>query len=329
MALPTKNGRLRMKLQFAPKWLLSGLCALLLGACTHKPNKTLESGNVMAPPPPPPQSSLLLKEARLESEQLRTEVASLKILMAKQAGELRALREQTQSIQHRESDQGSQLQTIRGELLTAKAEQDRLRRRNTELEGQVSSMPKTEQLLATIQGLRDSFQQVMTNMKSLASDIKLIKKEMNLSSKKAAPKQITLRPSNKSGDNPERTPDAQGKIIIEYGDTLWGLARQYKISVQQLKEWNDLDSDFIMTGFRLQVVSPESLKEKPPAKAELITKPSSSTPAKAPIQAAQSAQTTLQKKSDVNVENEQGTPPVEPKHILSIGNPQTDTHETP
>ncbi len=312
-----------------PKWLASGLCALLLGACAHKPTNPEESHPTVKATPPPP-STLLLKEARRESDHLRSELASLKILMAKQAGELRSLREQTQSIRTRETDQGNQLQSLRGELLSAKAEQDQLRRRNEELEGQVSSTPKTDELLATIQHLRDSFQKVMTNMKSLVADIKLIKREMKISEKNMAPKQITLRPSKEKPSNSEaHNPDAQGKIIIRYGDTLWRLSRKYHVSVKQLKEWNDLDSDFIMTGFRLQVIPPKDIKENETNNEKLITQPSSNSQS---IHANQD-NSEIQVKESATPESTatiaQDNKPKESKHILSIGNPQSDTHETP
>ena len=68
------------------------------------------------------QQGVLLQEARNESENLRAEIGALKILMAKQAGEIQSLRGQSQSVHHREQDQGLQLQQIRGELLSSQAE---------------------------------------------------------------------------------------------------------------------------------------------------------------------------------------------------------------
>ena len=119
----------------------------------------------------------------------------------------------------------------------------------------------------------------------------------------------------------QQTPDAKGRIIIQDGDTLWKLSRTYQVSVGQLREWNNMTSDLIMTGFRLKVAQP------------LETVETQSTPAKAqtelPVPAAKeesldnSVQTNPQPTMDARVEI-----PSEPKHILSIASPQSDSHES-
>jgi LysM repeat protein len=206
---------------------------------------------------PPPQQTVLLQEARFEAENMRAELAGLKILMAKQAGELRSLREQSQSVHHREQDQGQQLQNIRSQLLSSQAERDQLRKHNMELEGQVASAPDTSQLASDIQAIRSSFQNMMSSMKELVSDITLIKREMRLTTNKLKPQQTQLkRTQAPKALTDQQTPDAKGRIIIQDGDTLWKLSRTYQVSVGQLKEWNNMTSDLIMTGLRLKVAHP-------------------------------------------------------------------------
>jgi LysM repeat protein len=271
---------------------------------------------------PPPQT-ILLQEARFEAANMRAELAGLKILTAKQAGELRSLREQSQSIHHREQDQGQELQNIRSQLLSSQAERDQLRKHNMELEGQVAGIPDTSQLVSDIQAIRSSFQNMMSSMKRLVSDITLIKREMRLTTKKLKPQQTKLAKAQPPTAFPDQqTPDAKGRIIIQDGDTLWKLSRTYQVSVGQLREWNNMTSDLIMTGFRLKVAQP------------LETVETQSTPAKAqtelPVPAAKeesldnSVQTNPQPTMDARVEI-----PSEPKHILSIASPQSDSHESP
>ena len=147
-----------MKRLYWQHMILSGTIVLTLGACVHKPTKAMQADSQIEAASLPPQQTVLLQEARFEAENMRAEIASLKILMAKQAGELRSLREQSQSVHNREQDQGQQLQNIRSQLLSSQAERDQLRMQNMELEGQVAGIPDTSQLVSDIQAIRTSFQ---------------------------------------------------------------------------------------------------------------------------------------------------------------------------
>lgn len=254
---------------------------------------------------------------------MRAELAGLKILTAKQAGELRSLREQSQSIHHREQDQGQELQNIRSQLLSSQAERDQLRKQNMELEGQVAGIPDTSQLVSDIQAIRSSFQNMMSSMKRLVSDITLIKREMRLTTKKLKPQQTKLAKAQPPTAFPDQQPpDAKGRIIIQDGDTLWKLSRTYQVSVGQLREWNNMTSDLIMTGFRLKVAQPlETVgAQSTPAKDSTEL----SVPAAKEESLDNSVQTNPQPTMDARVEI-----PSEPKHILSIASPQSDSHESP
>jgi LysM repeat protein len=271
----------------------------------------------------PPQQTVLLQEARFEAENMRAELASLKILMAKQAGELQSLREQSQSVHRREKDQGQQLQNIRSQLLSSQAERDQLRKHNMELEGQVAGIPDTSQLASDIQAIRTSFQDMMSSIKELASDITLIKREMRLTTKKLKPQQTQLKktqaPKALTG---QQSPDAKGRIIIQYGDTLWKLSRTYQVSVGQLREWNNLTSDLIMTGLRLKVAQPLETVEAQPNPTKASKELPLPTAEKESLDS--SGQENPQSTMDTRVEI-----PSEPKHMLSIASPQSDSHESP
>ena len=128
--LPTKNGRSFMKRLYLQHMIVSGTLVFALGACVHKPTKSMKADIPIEVPSPPPQHMVLLQEAHAEAADLRGEVASLKILMAKQMGELQSLRGQSQSVHHREQDQGLQLQKIRSQLFSSQAERDQLRKHN-------------------------------------------------------------------------------------------------------------------------------------------------------------------------------------------------------
>ena len=312
-----------MKRLYWQHMILSGTLVLTLGACVHKPTKAMQAHPQVETASPPPQQTVLLQEARFEAENMRAELAGLKILMAKQAGELRSLREQSQSVHHREQDQGQQLQNIRSQLLSSQAERDQLRKQNMELEGQVAGIPDTSQLVSDIQAIRTSFQTMMASMKELVSDITLIKREMRLTTKKLKPQQTQLkRTQTPKVLTDQQTPDAKGRIIIQDGDTLWKLSRTYQVSVGQLREWNSLTSDLIMTGLRLKVAQPLETVEaqSTPAKASKEL----SVPAAKKESLDNSGQENLQPTMDTHVEI-----PSEPKHMLSIASPQPDSHESP
>ena len=183
MGLPTKIGRSFMKRLILHPMVLAGILALTLGACVHKPSKITKAAVPIDIPSAPPQEIVLLQEARTESQNMRAELASLKILLAKQEGELRALRSQSQAIHEREEEQGHQLQKIRSELISTQLERDQLQKYKTEMEGQIGSASDTAQLLSDIQAIRTSFQQMMTNMQGLVADMHSLKQEIRLASK--------------------------------------------------------------------------------------------------------------------------------------------------
>jgi LysM repeat protein len=296
--------------------ILSGTFILTLGGCVHKPTKPDAVDSSIGYVSQPPQQQVLLQEARTDNENLRAEIGALKILMAKQAGELQSLRGRSQSIQHREQDQGVQLQHIRGELLDSQAERDQLRKHNMELESQVASMPDTTQLVSDIQTLNQSFHQIMTSMKQLSTDITLIKQEIHRSSGKAQPLQTNLpvsKPHTFSGES--RMPDSQGRIVIQNGDSLWKLSQRYHVSIAQLREWNELNSDVIMTGFKIRVTSPMVPQSN--------SVHSSSNPVEPPAFPAIQEPLTEPVHENIPLQDNRVESVPEPKHILSLGNPQS------
>jgi LysM repeat protein len=301
------------------RMILSGTFILALGACAHKPAKPVEGKPPVVQFSPTVPQDGLLQELRTENDNLRAELGSLKILMAKQAGEIQTLREQSQSIHHREQDQGTTLQKVRAELLSTQTERDQLRKHNTELEGRVASMPDTSQLVSDIQALTASFQHIMTSMKQLTTDITLIKRKIHINPDKRDPQRTTLTTSEQHPSSRElQTPDAQGRIVIRDGDSLWKLARQYDVSVTQLKEWNGINSDVIRTGFPLRVTLPaETQANRTQSSIEPPAPPVSQEQVKEPVPQHVPA-------PDNRVE----TAP-EPKHILSLGSSGAESDETP
>ena len=62
--------------------------------------------------------------------------------------------------------------------------------------------------------------------------------------------------------------EPSGIYVVEAGDTLWRIAHEHRISVQELKDLNDLTDDLIRVGDELQVpAGDEATAEAPQAPA--------------------------------------------------------------
>ena len=75
---------------------------------------------------------------------------------------------------------------------------------------------------------------------------------------------IVVDPSN--GEEPEEPePDPEEPedniYVVQSGDYLYGIANQFGISVQDIIDWNDLESDFLQVGQVLIVVDPSNSED--------------------------------------------------------------------
>ncbi|MEE9232982.1 MAG: hypothetical protein V3U07_05965, partial [Nitrospirales bacterium] len=69
-----------MRRLYLQRVILSGTLIMAIGACAHKPTKIPEINSPGEQTSHPPQQLVLLQEARTEADNLRGEMASLKIL---------------------------------------------------------------------------------------------------------------------------------------------------------------------------------------------------------------------------------------------------------
>ncbi|MGE1165375.1 LysM peptidoglycan-binding domain-containing protein [Peribacillus simplex] len=51
-------------------------------------------------------------------------------------------------------------------------------------------------------------------------------------------------------------------VKVKDGDTLWGISQTYKVSIEDIKSWNDLSSDMIYAGGTLHISQEEHYKVK-------------------------------------------------------------------
>ncbi|MCY8077542.1 LysM peptidoglycan-binding domain-containing protein, partial [Bacillus haynesii] len=52
------------------------------------------------------------------------------------------------------------------------------------------------------------------------------------------------------------------EIEVQKGDTLWGISQNYGMNLKDLKKWNQLSSDLILPGQKLNISSQEEKSEE-------------------------------------------------------------------
>ena len=98
--------------------------------------------------------------------------------------------------------------------------------------------------------------------------------------------QASVQPSNQStstvtqsqpqltGTGMTAAPQSSGYYTVKAGDSLWAIANKYGTSIQQLKQWNNLSSNFIYPGKQLAVQVSTPTKNNQVATDTKVNKPS-------------------------------------------------------
>ncbi|MCE1166186.1 MAG: LysM peptidoglycan-binding domain-containing protein [Bacteroidetes bacterium] len=73
---------------------------------------------------------------------------------------------------------------------------------------------------------------------------------------------LTIYSDKKVTEKKEKTNKNKTEYTVEEGDNLSAIADDFGVTVEDLKDWNDLDSDVIYVGQKLAVVEPKTTKEK-------------------------------------------------------------------
>lgn len=81
-------------------------------------------------------------------------------------------------------------------------------------------------------------------------------------------KRMTEAIYNTKIDTPQQQDSMAGYYVVKKGDTLWGIAREYNVTVKELKEWNNLKSDLIFPGQSLEAKGSDLPAPKPEPKPE-------------------------------------------------------------
>jgi len=74
---------------------------------------------------------------------------------------------------------------------------------------------------------------------------------------------LKIYSNKKVTENKEKTSNKKATFhIVEEGDNLSTIAEMYDVTVNDLKDWNDLEEDKILVGQKLAVIEPKTTKEK-------------------------------------------------------------------
>ena len=215
---------------------------------------------------------VLVKESRAEADRLRSELATMRIAAAKQNGNFQFSENEKNNLRLRdlETELASEVQTLRANNLKLQEERDQLRHQNVQLQARSEALPGMRQLVMDIKALQTSVHQLVQKMETLSGDILQVKKDMAIQEQtlQTVPPKLTKLPKIE----PYEAPQERATITVEYGDTLWDIARTHDISVEKLKRMNGLVSDFIFEGQQLEVPLSQSRPSEKNPQAELAAK---------------------------------------------------------
>lgn len=63
----------------------------------------------------------------------------------------------------------------------------------------------------------------------------------------------TAKPAVVAKQNAKKAPASQSWYVVQHGDTMWTIAKKFSISVDNIRQWNNLSSNTIRTGNRLLI----------------------------------------------------------------------------
>ncbi len=224
------------------------VCLLGTIGCSHYPATANDEVGAM---PLVETQDVLIREARAESNSLRSELAAIKISAAKQLAQLHSALEQAKSLQAREENMGSSIQQVQANLLTAETERDRLQQENSMLQAQSASLPGIQQLQTEVHMIQDAVHQIAVSMETLMTEVTLIKQDVSQSRRQARSRTASL-----SAFSMTTPPPAMANAepwVVKPGDTLWQISLERNISIDSLMAMNQLSSDLIVEGQTLHV----------------------------------------------------------------------------
>lgn len=195
------------------------------------------------------QAQRTIMDLRTEIQGLQRELGATRAAQARLEGELR-------EAQRRAHEAQGAVEGQREELVRTREERDRLAAISRELQGQLAELGRLRQQVSEAGRdqlrLRALEQAIGRQTKELAE----LKSAMQKLSTRSEPKPASARlagpiyqgVSDRPALSGEPTESASRTVIVERGDTLWGLARKHRVRLAELIAVNNLMSDLIRPG---------------------------------------------------------------------------------
>ncbi|HYF97548.1 MAG TPA: LysM peptidoglycan-binding domain-containing protein [Coxiellaceae bacterium] len=227
----------------------------------------MQVGEGYIPPPPafnrPPQN----EDIQSILKQLRTNVMDLKNEVRNHETEIRMFEErlhnQENANEHMRQQLSDDFQTqkdfSRATLVNLQSKIDGLEKRLANAESQFTSLNQTSNSLKS--DLRQNVSQIndaavlLSQYKQKMQDLE---NQLNLQNQHIANLEVALQSLVEIiqiKDTPSSSPSSTGTTTykVQPGDTLEKIARNHKVTIQQLKDYNQLNNDRIIVGQTLKI----------------------------------------------------------------------------
>jgi len=206
------------------------------------------------------QAQRTITDLRAEMQGVQRELGTARAAQARLEGELREAQRRVQEAQRA-------LEAQREELVRTREERDRLAAISRELQAQLVELGRLRQQVgeagrdqSRLQAIEQAIERQtkeLAELKSAMQKLSTRAKQKPTSARLAVPmyKDVSDQPAL-SAESAESAESASRTVIVERGDTLWGLARKHRVRLSELIAVNDLTSDLIRPGQELLLPEP-------------------------------------------------------------------------
>src|SRR3989441_806953 len=203
------------------------------------------------------QAQRTITDLRAEMQGVQRDLGAARAAQARLEGELREAQRRVQEAQRA-------LEAQREELVRTREERDRLAAISRELQAQLVELGRLRQQVGEAGRDQSRLQAIEQAIERQTKELAELKSAMQKLSTRAKQKPTSARlavPMYKDvSDQPalsgESAESASRTVIVERGDTLWGLARKHRVRLSELIAVNDLTSDLIRPGQELILPEP-------------------------------------------------------------------------
>jgi LysM domain-containing protein len=210
------------------------------------------------------QAEQAAQRIRTEAAALRADMATAKIAAAKKDAEVQELRRQMAEFMQAETQRQQKGDERVAELTMLRTERDRLQKEKTDLQAQLAN--PNRQVASESPASQNKMKAMDQALALLARELSQVKQMLAKNQPKTkGKKDAELMPSGATDESapmiqpavmehvpdPPRADDSSVRHIVQPEETLFGIARDYGISVQQLKKANGLKGEAVKVGRRL------------------------------------------------------------------------------